>query len=66
MMKKVSETFCKSEKFRTFAVLKLGSIQPNQLILNNLGKIDNNYKQKVIKQCYSQRKQNSEGSRKAA
>ena len=38
---------------------------PNQLILNYLGKTES-FNQKVIEQCYNQRKQNSEGSRKAA
>ena len=39
---------------------------PNQLIINYLGKTRNFFNQKVIEQCYNQRKQNSEGSRKAA
>ena len=60
-----SKFICICDIFTIFAVPYLRKSPPNQLRLNVLRE-NGNILFKVIEQCYNQRKQNLEGSRKAA
>ena len=60
-----SKFICICDIFTIFAVPYLRISPPNQLSLNVLRE-NGKYLFKVIERCYNQRKQNLEGSRKAA
>lgn len=60
----ILENVCFSKIFTNFAFPKLRRSSPNQLMLKDLGNLGKIIK--VIQQCYNQRKQSLEGSRKTA
>ncbi|MBR0052856.1 MAG: hypothetical protein IJP73_03020 [Bacteroidales bacterium] len=63
-MKKDAKKLADSKIFRNFAIPKSGRIAPNQLSINDLGAVKENFK--TLQQCYSLKEQNSEGNRKTA
>jgi hypothetical protein len=63
-LKNNSEKLADSKLFRNFAFPKSGRNAPNQLSINELGTIKENFK--TLQQCYSLKEQNSEGNRKTA
>jgi hypothetical protein len=63
-LKNNAKKLADSKKMCNFAIPKSGRYAPNQLKINELGTIKENFK--TLQQCYSLKELNSEGNRKTA